>query len=99
MDFNDLDPLDKKRLRVGLSAALWVAQAVYIVFPFDLLPDFIPFIGWLDDLVALLGLAATTIWVLRQVHDVGLNQLFGTESTAIPAEPYDPIPPEVISSL
>ncbi|WP_118951863.1 YkvA family protein [Taibaiella helva] len=22
---------------------------VYILFPFDLLPDFIPFVGWIDD--------------------------------------------------
>ncbi len=22
---------------------------VYVIFPFDMLPDFIPFIGWIDD--------------------------------------------------
>ncbi len=25
----------------------------YVIFPFDLLPDFIPFIGWIDDGVLL----------------------------------------------
>lgn len=28
-----------------------VAAAVYLVNPFDVLPDFIPMLGWLDDVV------------------------------------------------
>lgn len=29
---------------------LLVLAAVYVVLPFDAIPDVIPFIGWLDDL-------------------------------------------------
>lgn len=30
-----------------------VVAVLYLIFPFDLLPDFIPFIGWIDDGVLL----------------------------------------------
>src|SRR6185295_4393055 len=29
---------------------LWLASLLYLVFPFDLVPDLIPVLGWLDDL-------------------------------------------------
>lgn len=28
-----------------------IAAAVYLVNPFDIVPDFIPFLGWIDDIV------------------------------------------------
>jgi len=53
------DPDCPRRLR-------WVTLALvaYALSPIDLIPDFIPILGWLDDLVILpLGLA----WVLRRM--------------------------------
>ena len=41
--------------RVPLRAKLLVvATAVYIISPFDLVPDIIPLHGWIDDILALL---------------------------------------------
>lgn len=37
---------------IRLAAALGVA---YLLFPFDFLPDLMPVIGWLDDLLVILG--------------------------------------------
>ena len=33
------------------SKFLVVAAILYIVLPFDLIPDFLPFVGWLEDII------------------------------------------------
>lgn len=43
--------LDK---RVPIKAKLIVPAAIiYLISPFDLIPDFIPFSGWIDDILVL----------------------------------------------
>ena len=76
-----------------------MAQALYVVFPFDLLPDFIPLVGWLDDLVAILGLGATTVWMVKLVRDAQFPELFAQQPDVIEAEPYEPLPDDVIRSM
>jgi|JI10StandDraft_1071094.scaffolds.fasta_scaffold2467442_1 uncharacterized membrane protein YkvA (DUF1232 family) len=34
-----------------------VACIIYVVWPIDVLPDFIPIVGWIDDLVAIVTAA------------------------------------------
>jgi uncharacterized membrane protein YkvA (DUF1232 family) len=51
----------------------WVTLALvaYALSPIDLIPDFIPILGWLDDLVILpLGLA----WVMRRMPPAVLDR-------------------------
>jgi len=47
----------------GLARFLAVAVAAYALSPIDLIPDFIPVLGWLDDLIIVpLGL-----WAVRRL--------------------------------
>jgi uncharacterized membrane protein YkvA (DUF1232 family) len=42
------------KFRLSLfTLILLITALLYLIFPFDLLPDFIPFIGWIDDGVLL----------------------------------------------
>lgn len=47
-----------------LIAALMLA---YIILPTDLMPDPVPIVGWLDDIVAAVGMIATTISAIRKL--------------------------------
>lgn len=51
------------RLLRSPDAALWekallLAAAAYVVMPYDLIPDVVPFIGWLDDAGVIVASAA-----------------------------------------
>jgi len=55
------DPVLPRAAKVALAAAL-----VYLASPFDLIPDFVPLIGYLDDvLVAALVVDGVVNWVDR----------------------------------
>lgn len=96
-----MDEITHKRVLAAAAVIAWMAQAFYVLFPIDLLPDFIPLIGWIDDLAALVGLGATTLWMVRTVNEVGVRQLVGLDAPALPSERvvYEPLPAEVIRSL
>lgn len=52
-----LDARTPIQTKVGMGAVL-----CYIIFPFDIVPDFIPVLGWLDDIGAMAGM----LWVLSR---------------------------------
>jgi hypothetical protein len=60
-----------KRWLIGSVLTLWVVQIVYVVSPIDLLPDFIPFIGWLDDALMLVVTTTFTGFAVRRLHRQG----------------------------
>ena len=70
-----LDPFTPTQVRVSLMAAL-----AYLIMPFDLFPDFMPLVGYSDDLVALT--AVLSIWSkymtpsIRTRAERKLNKLF-----------------------
>ena len=41
---------------IKLTLSDWIVLgiiAIYVIFPADVIPDFIPIVGWLDDIVAM----------------------------------------------
>ena len=47
----------------GLARVLAVAVAAYALSPIDLIPDFIPVLGWIDDLI----LVPLGLWAVRRL--------------------------------
>ena len=70
-----VDPYTPSQVRVSLMAAL-----AYLIMPFDLFPDFMPVVGFSDDLLALT--AVLSIWSkyltpsIRARAERKLNKLF-----------------------
>ena len=70
-----LDPFTPAQVRVSLMAAL-----AYLIMPFDLFTDFMPLVGFSDDVVALT--AILSIWskymtpAIRTRAEKKLNKLF-----------------------
>ena len=78
-----------------ITAAIWVLQLIYVVSPIDLLPDFLPFVGWIDDLGVIVGgmtMSLVALW--RAIQD---RAILGTDAPGSLA--YEPIPPEEIRGL
>ena len=53
------------------AVAMWrkcagLAAVAYVVMPFDLIPDFIPVLGWLDDLGVVSLVAAFVVREIRR---------------------------------
>jgi uncharacterized membrane protein YkvA (DUF1232 family) len=58
---------------------LWAALA-YTALPFDLIPDFLPVIGHLDDALIVPGLILLALWfVPPEVYTEHRRRLFGEE--------------------
>ncbi len=56
-----------KHPHTPLLAKILLGLAIgYALLPFDLIPDFIPVIGHLDDLVIVPGLVVLALWLIPQ---------------------------------
>ncbi|MBI2938875.1 MAG: DUF1232 domain-containing protein [Chloroflexi bacterium] len=58
-----------RRLAADPTCPRWLGpvllvSAAYLAFPFDLIPDFIPVLGQLDDLLLVAALAALLRWAI-----------------------------------
>jgi uncharacterized membrane protein YkvA (DUF1232 family) len=69
---------DKRTTMIAKLPA--VAAVIYLLSPIDLIPDFIPFFGYLDDIVIVPLLLNLAIRLLpRQVREESILKAFGTQ--------------------
>lgn len=40
--------------KIILGIIIFIIVVAYFLFPFDIIPDFIPLLGWIDDLLVLI---------------------------------------------
>ena len=75
-----------RRVPLGLKMLLPAALA-YIVLPFDLVPDFLPILGRIDDLLALL--LAVVLFIALAPREVVAEHLTGSGSQQSGPRPND----------
>jgi uncharacterized membrane protein YkvA (DUF1232 family) len=88
----------KTRRLVVMTAFSWLLVAFYTLFPLDLIPDFIPILGWLDDLFGISSALALTAYTGKQLVDEGVFSAL-TRDLPAPIETYDPIPESQLRAL
>ncbi|MCC6662404.1 MAG: DUF1232 domain-containing protein [Polyangiaceae bacterium] len=77
--------------KAGFFAKLFLVLAVlYVIMPLDLVPDVVVIVGWIDDLVALLGASTGLLFALRRYQ----RQQGGTLQARRP----DTIAPQVVET-
>lgn len=61
-----MQPKTKYKLNLGISI---VIAALYLIVPTDLLPDTMPLIGWIDDIIAILLVIANAVRVTNKLKN------------------------------
>jgi uncharacterized membrane protein YkvA (DUF1232 family) len=71
--------------RVALwPKALFVAAIAYVLLPFDLIPDVLPFIGEVDDVVIVIAAARWFVqWCPPEVVQAHVRALDGRQAAAV----------------
>jgi uncharacterized membrane protein YkvA (DUF1232 family) len=95
----------EERSKLGwlvVVASFWAAQLTYALLPFDVIPDFLPIVGWADDLGSFVVALAVTAWsAWRVLPRIGAAPerlaLSGETRGAHPA--YEPVSADQIDTL
>jgi uncharacterized membrane protein YkvA (DUF1232 family) len=92
--------MDNKESRDALVAAV-VSSALlimYVLSPIDLIPDFIPIIGWMDDVTLVILAASVGIFAMWEMNREK-PEVAETPPEVPEPKPYEPIPAEKIKAL
>lgn len=61
-----MQPKTKQKLKLGITVAVGI---LYLIVPIDLLPDAMPLIGWIDDIIAILLVIANAVRVTNKLKN------------------------------
>ena len=61
-----MQPKTKQKLKLGITIAVGI---LYLIVPTDLLPDTMPLIGWIDDIIAILLVIANAVRVNNKLKN------------------------------
>lgn len=59
-----MQPKSKQKLKLGITIAVGI---LYLIVPTDILPDTMPLIGWIDDIIAILLVIANAVRVTNKL--------------------------------
>ena len=92
---------DGRWQRLGLLGLLWILELAYLVSPIDLLPDFLPGVGLLDDLFGLmLSFVVTGLTVWRVLPGAPVAIGGPTPDRRIPSrDVYEPLSRDDLEAL
>lgn len=65
-----MQPKTKQKLKLGITIAVGI---LYLIVPTDLLPDTMPLVGWIDDIIAILLVIANAVRVTNKLKKKELN--------------------------
>lgn len=75
----------------AIVAAAWATAGLWLLMPFDPVPDFLPLVGWVDDLLMLVGVGGMTAW-WAQRRFTALPEVAAPPRLPERAADYDPVP-------
>ena len=61
-----MQPETKQKLKLGITIAVGI---LYLIVPTDLLPDAMPLVGWIDDIIAILLVIANAVRVTNKLKN------------------------------
>lgn len=61
-----MQPKTKQKLKLGITIVVGI---LYLIVPTDLLPDTMPLIGWIDDIIAILLVIANAVRVTNKLKN------------------------------
>ena len=61
-------------LKMICCIAADILALIYLIWPFDIVPDIMPVVGFMDDLIAILAAVAVTIKTIRDRFKDSVNK-------------------------
>ena len=61
-----MQPKSKQKLKLGITIVVGI---LYLIVPTDLLPDTMPLVGWIDDIIAILLVIANAVRVTNKLKN------------------------------